>query len=47
LQVIGVSLKQIKKFKYLEVVFTTDDERDSRAQDKELDMRMGKASAVT
>jgi len=37
----GVSLKQVEKFKYLGVVFTSDGR-----QDEELDTRMGKASAV-
>jgi len=35
------SLKQVEKFKYLAVVFTSD-----RRQAKELDTRMGKASVV-
>ena len=41
LQVGGVSLKQVEKFKYLGVAFTKDG-----MQDKELDVRSGKASAV-
>ena len=41
LQVNGATLKQIEKFKYLGVVFTSDG-----GQDEELDTRMGKASAV-
>ena len=41
LQVGGVSLKQVEKFKYLLVAFTSD-----RSQEEELDVRSGKASAV-
>ena len=41
LQVNGVRVKQIEKFKYLGVAFTSDG-----GQDEELDTRMGKASAV-
>ena len=41
LQVGGVSLKQVEKFKYLGVAFTSDGK-----QDEELDSRSGKASAV-
>jgi len=41
LQVNGASLKQVEKYKYLEVVFTSDGK-----QDEELDTRMGKASVV-
>ena len=41
LQVSGVSLKQVEKFKYLGVAFTSDGR-----QDEELDIRMGRASAV-
>ena len=41
LQVGGVSLKQLEKFKYLKVAFTSDGR-----QDEELDVRSGKASAV-
>ena len=41
LQVNGARVKQIEKFKYLGVVFTSDG-----GQDEELDTRMGKASAV-
>ena len=41
LQVNGATLKQVKKFKYLGVAFTSDGR-----QDKELDTRIGKASAV-
>ena len=41
LQVNGATLKQVEKFKYLEVAFTSD-----RRQDEELDTRLGKASAV-
>ena len=41
LQVGSVSLKQVEKFKYLEVAFTS-----GRRQDEELDVRSGKASAV-
>ena len=37
----GVALKQVKKFKYLGVVFTSDGR-----QDEELDTRIGKGSAV-
>ena len=36
LQVNGAKLKQLEKFKYLEVAFTSD-----RRQDKELDTRIG------
>ena len=41
LQVGGVSLKQVEKFKYLGVAFTSDGR-----QVEELDVRSGKASAV-
>ena len=41
LQVGGVSLKQMEKFKYLGVAFTSDEK-----QDKEFDVLSGKASAV-
>ena len=41
LQVNGATLKQIEKFRYLGVAFTSDGR-----QDKELDTRIGKASAV-
>ena len=41
LQVNGATLKQVEKFKYLGVAFTSD-----RRQDEELDKRIGKASAV-
>ena len=41
LQVNGATLKQVEKFKYLGVAFTGDGR-----QDKELDTRIGKASAV-
>ena len=41
LQVNGVTLKQVEKFKYLGVAFTSDGR-----QDEELDTRIGKASAV-
>ena len=41
LQVGGVSLKQVGKFKYLGVAFTSDER-----QDEKLDVRSGKASAV-
>ena len=41
LQVGGVSLQQVEKFKYLGVAFTSDGK-----QDEELDSRSGKASAV-
>ena len=41
LQVNGATLKQVEKFKYLGVAFTSDG-----GQDKELDTRIGKASAV-
>ena len=41
LQVDGVSLKHVEKFKYLGVAFTSDER-----QDKELDVRSRKASAV-
>ena len=37
----GVTLKQLEKFKYLGVAFTSDGR-----QDEELDTRIGKASAV-
>ena len=42
LQVNGVTLKQVEKFKYLAGVAFTSDGR----QDEELDTRIGKASAV-
>ena len=41
LQVGGVSLKQVEKFKYFGVTFTSDGK-----QDEELDVRSGKPSAV-
>ena len=41
LQVNGATLKQVEKFKYLGVAFTSD-----RRQDEELDTRISKASAV-
>ena len=41
LQVNGATLKQVEKFKYLGVAFTSDGR-----QDEELDIRIGKASAV-
>ena len=41
LQVNGAILKQVEKFKYLGVAFTSDGR-----QDEELDTRVGKASAV-
>ena len=41
LQVNGATLKQVEKFKYLGVAFTSDGR-----QDKEVDTRTGKASAV-
>ena len=41
LQVNGATLKQVEKFRYLGVTFTSDG-----WQDKELDTRIGKASAV-
>ena len=41
LQVGGVSLKQVEKFKYLGGALTSDGR-----QDKELDVRSGKASAA-
>ena len=41
LQVNGATLKQVEKFKYLGVAFTSDGK-----QDEELDTRIGKASAV-
>ena len=41
LQVDGVPLKQVEKFKYLGVTFTSDGR-----QDDEIDIRSGKASAV-
>ena len=41
LQVNRVTLKQVEKFKYLEVAFTSDG-----TQDKELDTGIGKASVV-
>ena len=41
LQVGGVSLKQVEKFKYFRVPFANDEK-----QDKELDVRSGTASAV-
>ena len=41
LQVNGARVKQIEKFKYLGVAFTSDG-----GQDEEPDTRMGKASAV-
>ena len=37
----GATLKQVEKFKYLGVAFTSDGR-----QDEELDTRIGKASAV-
>ena len=41
LQVNGATLKQVKKFKYLAVAFTS-----GGRQDKKLDTRIGKANAV-
>ena len=41
LQVNGATLKQVKKFKYLGVAFTSDGR-----QDEKLDTRIGKATAV-
>ena len=41
IQVNGATLKQVEKFKYLGVAFTSD-----RRQDKDLDTRIVKASAV-
>ena len=41
LQVNGATLKQVEKFKYLGVAFTSDGR-----QDEELDTRVGKGSAV-
>ena len=41
LQVNGATLKQVEKFKYLGIAFTSDGR-----QDEELDTRIGKASAV-
>ena len=41
LQVIGATLKQVERFKYLGVAFTSDGR-----QDEKLDIRKGKASAV-
>ena len=41
LQVNGATLKQVAKFRYLGVAFTSDGR-----QDEELDPRIGKASAV-
>ena len=41
LQVNGVKLKQVEKFKYLGVVFSSDGK-----QEDEIDIRIGKASAV-
>ena len=41
LQVNGATLKQVEKFKYLGVAFTSDGR-----QDEELDTRIGKTSAV-
>ena len=41
LQVNGATLKQIEKSKYLGIAFTSD-----ARQDKELDTRIGKASAI-
>ena len=41
LQVNGATMKQVEKFKYLGVAFTSDG-----MQDEELDTRIGKASAV-
>ena len=41
LQVSGVSLKQVKKFKYFGVIFTSDG-----SQEEGLDVRSGKATAV-
>ena len=42
LQVNGATLKQVVKFKYLRVAFMSDERHD-----KELDIQIGKASAVT
>ena len=41
LQVKGATLKQVEKFKYLGIAFTSDGR-----QDEELDTRIGKATAV-
>ena len=41
MQVSDVSLKQVEKFKYLEIAFTSDGK-----QDEELDVRSGKASTL-
>ena len=41
LQMNGATLKQVEKFKYLGVAFTSD-----ARQDEELDTRIGKASAI-
>ena len=41
LQVNGATLKQVEKYKYLGVAFTSDGR-----QDEELDTRIGKAGAV-
>ena len=41
LQVNGATLKQVEKFKYLGVAFTSDG-----SQDEKLDTQIGKASAV-
>ena len=41
LQVSGNTLEQVEKFKYFEVVFTSDGRRN-----KEIDTRIGKTNAV-
>ena len=41
MQVGGVSLKQVEKFKYLGYAFTSD-----RKQDEEWDVRLGRTSVV-
>ena len=41
LQVGGVSLKQVAKFRYFKIAFTSDE-----MQDEELDVRSGKASTA-
>ena len=41
MQIDGVSFKQVEKFKYLGVAFTSNER-----QDEELDVRSGKARAV-
>jgi len=41
LQVSGIALQQVRKFKYLAAVFTSDGRRS-----KEIDTRIGKANAA-